>query len=399
MKKILSERELAFFLVFVAFLISGYLYQQGKISFLPKKNNIPELENVVAEIPFTEKEYKLSYSNIPPETVKEIAKFEDFEEWIGDGEFDYSNYYEGKSSLSLSGQGHTKSKTSLELKKGFRLDDYVKFKLFVNLRTEPANIEDLSIILADVDSTEIYRYPIRELQKGWNLLVIPQKDFSPVSAKVDTEGFSSGGVEIKKISFELIPRPRTVASVNLDFFWAEKEEKYLEDWNSESPKLLSLGRFNSSLGLLVVGDFGEVASLKAIGSAKNYEISAKFLPLHPGFFGFFLRSNYKDKRGYYLGMDGIGLDSWQIYKVGTFDDKQKVVPLAKGAIQNFKLEEKKAYWLKAELKNDNLTFSLSVDGNKFIKIGEVNDGSFSSGGVGIAAVNSMFLVDDFQFSQ
>lgn len=399
MKKILSEKGLAFFLVFIAFLISGYLYQQGKISFLPKKNTIPELENIIAEIPFTDKEYKLTLSERPLTLVEEIAKFEDLEKWIGDGEFDYSDYIEGKSSLALSSQGHSKSTATLELKKSFNFKNYLKYKFFVNLRSEPANTEDLVLIFSDINSKEAFRYPIRDLQRGWNFLSVPQKDFSIVLPVRGGDNEGNLNKEVKKVTFELVSRPKTAAAINLDFMWGGQDIDYLKDWNVDSEKFISLGKNDSSIGFLINGLVGSVASLRTISSAKDYSISAKFIALRPGFFGLYLRSNYKDGRGYYLGMDGIDSGSWQIYKIGTFEGKQQQITLAKGIIENFELEKGRPYWLKADLKGDRISFLLSSDGKKYNNIGEANDSSFPSGGVGIVAVNSMYLVDDFQFSQ
>jgi len=56
--------------------------------------------------------------------------------------------------------------------------------------------------------------------------------------------------------------------------------------------------------------------------------------------------------------------------------------------------------LKAELKGPRLIFYLSVDGRNFIRLGETNDTSFTSGGVGFATSGSdMVLVDEIVFFQ
>jgi len=64
------------------------------------------------------------------------------------------------------------------------------------------------------------------------------------------------------------------------------------------------------------------------------------------------------------------------------------------------MEENRPYWLKAELKGPRLVFYLSVDGRNFIKLGEANDISSTSGGVGFAISGSeMVLVDEVVFFQ
>ncbi|OQA93426.1 MAG: hypothetical protein BWY24_00444 [Microgenomates group bacterium ADurb.Bin219] len=400
MKKYFNEKRLAFFIVFVVFLVCGYLYLQGKIFFLPKKNDLSELKNTMTEIPYMKKEYRLTYSDRSLDKVEYLSHFEDVEKWQGDGEFDYTDFVEGKSSLSLSSQNHSRSKAILELPQSLNFSDFSKLKLFLDVRSGTDKIEDLVIVLFQGNGQEAARYPIRELQAGWNLLTVPQKDFSedytngPYSKK--GSGFKEG--EVKRVSFELISRPKTSASVNLDLMWIEKEDNYIEDWNTDTPKILSLGKTGSSFGLLVSGIGGNLANLREISSAKNFSFSAKFIALKLGNFGLFLRGNYQNGFGYYFMMDGVGAGSWEIYKIGQFDNKVANISLAKGIIQNFELTLGTPFWLKAELKGTHLTFLLSVDGENFIKIGETDDRSFSSGGAGIFTANSMYLVDDFQFN-
>ena len=74
--------------------------------------------------------------------------------------------------------------------------------------------------------------------------------------------------------------------------------------------------------------------------------------------------------------------------------------MAKGEVSNFLIEKSKPYWLKAELKDTNLIFSISTDGQAFVRLGEISDASFSVGGVGISVSHeNMVLIDDLRFFQ
>lgn len=385
MKKIIVERIIALILILVAGAATYYFYREGEISFLPKQKKNSEIKTLAIEIPFTDKEYKLSYKD-KANAVFDIAKFEKNENWIGEGEFDSSTFFKGESSLFLS--SFNSQKATVSLKKSLDISEVLNFKFLVYLTTDPANIEEFNLIFTGGDLG--YKFPIRDLSRGWNLLVLPKEKFFASAASSKNEG----------VIIELISRPKTRSIVNLDWLWAEKENDYLKDWNTASEKFLSLAKYEDTVGLLVTNLYGSIATLKKIGSAKNYTFQVKFTPLRTGSFGFFLRGNYKTGDGYYLMMDGVGASTWQISKYGLFDEKTQTLVLEKGDISNFKVEKRQSYWLKAEMKASRLIFYCSIDNKNFTKLGEIMDFSFSSGGVGMAVSGTnMVLVDDVQFFQ
>jgi len=279
------------------------------------------------------------------------------------------------------------------LKKNFDIENVLNFKFLVYLAGDPNDIEELNLVFTGQNSG--YRFPIRDLSKGWNFLVLPKDKFSFFSPQTDEKKLSS----IEKIAVELTSRPQARTIINLDSLWAEKEKDYLKDWNSNSEKFLSLKRNGNSVGLLALGLYGNRATLSQ-GVAKDYTFQVKFNSLKGEGFGLFLRGDYESGYGYYLMMDGINTNTWQIYKYGLFDEKTQALVLEKGNVSNFKMEKNRPYWLKAELKGPRLVFYLSVDGQNFIKLGEANDTSFTSGGVGFATTGSdMVLVDEIVFFQ
>lgn len=401
MKEIFAKRIIPLFLILAALGVTYYFYQQGEISFLPQQGTRKGIdEGFSAQFPMRDKEVKLSYKD-KPSFAFDIANFEDNENWYGDGDFDYSTFFEGNSSLfitSLEGQ-----KATVSLNKNFNINDVLNFKFIIYLATDPANIEDLNLIFTGEDST--YKFPIRDLSKGWNLLFLPKEKFSisplvgskEITAEIGEETLSSEGIQ--KVIIELNSRPKARSTVNLDSLWAEKEEDYLEDWNADNEKFLSIKSFQEEGKLLAIGLNGSRATLKK-GSAKNYSLQAEFTPLSKGKFGFFLRGDCQSGYGYYLMVDGVETDGWQIYKYGLFEDKNQSIDLKRGTISNFKMEKEKPYWLKVELKGSRLIFSFSVDGKNFSVLGEANDGSYTNGGVGIAVSGSnMVLIDEIWFSQ
>jgi len=390
MKKSITQKILVLVLIAVAFLVTFYLYRQGEITLFPSKKEKVVNKNLAAQIPISDKEYKIFYKDKIDFTF-DIANFENNEDWYGDGEFDYSIFLEGESSLFLTSLNGRKA--TITLKKNFDIENVLNFKFLVYLAGDPTDIEELNLVFTGQNFG--YKFPIRDLVKGWNFLVLPKDKFSFFSSQTDGKKLSS----IEKIAVELTSRPQARTIINLDSLWAEKEKDYLKDWNSNSEKFLSLKRNGNSVGLLAIGLYGNRATLSK-GAAKDYTFQAKFSSPKGGRFGLFLRGDYESGYGYYLMMDGVNTNTWQIYKYGLFDEKTQALVLEKGNISNFKVEKNRPYWLKAELKGPRLIFYLSVDGQNFIKLGETNDTSFTSGGVGFATSGSdMVLVDEVVFFQ
>ena len=390
MKKSIIPKILVLVLIAVAFLVTFYLYRQGEITLFPSKKEKVVNKNLAAQIPISDKEYKIFYKDKIDSTF-DIANFENNEDWYGDGDFDYSTFLEGESSLFLTSLNNRKA--TITLKKNFDIENVLNFKFLVYLASDPADIEELDLVFTGQNFG--YKFPVRDLVKGWNLLVLPKDKFSYFGSQTDGGKLSS----IEKITVELTSRPQTRTIINFDSLWLEKEKDYLKDWNSNSEKFLSLKRNGNFVGLLAIGLYGNRAVLSK-GAAKDYTFQAKFNSLKEEEFGLFLRGDYESGYGYYLMMDGVNTNTWQIYKYGLFDKKTQTLVLEKGNISNFKVEKNRPYWLKAELKGPRLIFYLSVDGQNFIKLGEANDTSFTSGGVGFATTGSdMVLVDEIVFFQ
>jgi len=391
MKKDFLSKIIVLSLILIALGVTYYFYEQGDVSFLPQKEKERAGETFTVQIPISDKEYKLSYQDKVNSSF-DIANFEENESWYGDGEFDYSTFYEGESSLfvtSLDGQ-----KTTVSLKRSFNIEDVLNFKFFVYLATDLEGIEEFNLIFSGLDGE--YKFPIRDINKGWNFLVLAKENFSvyvPENKKEEV-GKNESNQDIQEVVVELVSRPKTRSTVNLDALWAERKEDYLKDWNVNSDKFLSM---KENGGLLAIGMNGQRATLKK-GSAKDYTFQVKFTPLKNGKFGLFLRGDYKSGYGYYFVMDGVDTATWRIYKHGPFDEKIQSLDLGKGKIGNFKMEKGQVYWLKAETKGDQLAFSFSTSGKDFVKLGEARDESFTSGGIGITVGGgNMVFVDDIQF--
>jgi len=406
-KKIILENALAFLLLLAALGATVYFYKNGQISFLSPGKNKPKIEEVTSELLFTEKEYHLLYKDWALEEVIEIARFEDQEKWQGDGDFDFSNVYEGKSSLALVSQNHQISRAVFPLEKDFDIDKIAQFRLFVFLKTPLKNLEEANLIF-EGEKGVLYQYPLRELTEGWNCLVLPRSLFSESSNLGQEKAWSALTPDqkgekriIHSLILQITSRPKTMSVLGFDLLTAEESDRYLDDWNTNDNRFLSLARDGSVVNLRLIGFAGQAANLKKITGARDYTFQARFIPTKSGGFGFFLRGDYQSGYGYYLTVGGESKDAFSITKRGIFSTRgEEDLALVKGKIKNFKVEIDMPYWLKATLKGSRLALAFSIDGKNFVELGNANDNSFSSGGVGLAVKGDpLVLVDDISFAQ
>lgn len=395
MKNIFREKSLILAVIFITLIVTYYLFQTGRVSFFPLRKTGEH--KIFSEILFKEKEYKLDYKDRPQSSVIEIARFESNENWVGDGYFDDRIFKEGKSSYILTSRNHQESVVVLDKK--LDLKEAVTFKFLVYVETKPSDIETFNLVLTNKGLDQTCQFPFRNLKEGWNLLVFPKEQLV-LSLSEEAEPTTEFVWDnIDEVKFELISRPKKRSTVSLDFLWTEATADYLQDWNTDSPDFLSLGKDNDELTLLLISFGRKLVVLKEIISARNYTFQAKLTPLGRGRFGLFLRGDYKSGYGYYFIMDGVDKNSWQIFKTGIFDDKLQTSVLASGEIAGFQVEQNRSYWLKGQVNGSNLVFELSLDGKDFSRLGQVSDWSFQVGNVGIMAEEQLTLVDDLLFFQ
>lgn len=399
MKKVLKEKLLPLIFVVTVLLIALAFYLQGKISIFPQKLKTDIIKDKKTEIIYSEKEYKLSYNEKYQNGYFDISHFEEKENWQGDGQTDYVDRFEGNTSLLLNSQNNNKVSASLEIGKNLTLDDNFFVSMYINLRTPPETIEDLNIIFIDSKSGERYRYAIRQINQGWNFPRMQFGQFSAVGSNTQTRP-RRNQYSFDKVVFELTSRKGSLASVNLDHLWVERNNDYLKDWNVKDSNFFSLGESIGNVALMAKSYFASMAALKRIGTAKNYNFQAKFIPKEKGAFGLFVNGDYNNGFGYYLVLDGIGSGHWRMFKNGDFGAGTHQILLNQGNISNFQVEEDKAYYLKTEAREFKVFFLIALDGKTFVQLGEVPNDSYPSGGIGIAALDgAFFLVDDLYFNQ
>ena len=382
MKKLNFEKIFVFGSVVITCFITYHLYKKGEVSLFNK----PEGKGALSvEIPFLEKEYKLSFKKQDSLGIVNLVKFEENEKWEGDGGFDFNNFIEGESSLYLNSQDWLEADASVVLEEAINFEEYGQISFFIMVKTIPENIEKLNLELENIKG-ELVLLPIENLKNGWNLCTFFTKEIP---------FFDSNEKSIKKIKIHLKSRPKTISSLNFDLLTLSKEKNEINLFNANNSNALIYSKFDSKDLPLIISDFNQIITLKDVTSVKNFTFKTKITPIKPGSFGLFLRGDYSSGKGYCFVLNGISNNFWQF-----FVHKEKIKELKRGEIRNFMFKKNGSIWLKANASGSIFVLYLSIDGKDFIKIASVVDKTFSSGGVGFCGLDgSVFTVDEIELTR
>ncbi|HBU06563.1 MAG TPA: hypothetical protein DEB09_00595 [Candidatus Magasanikbacteria bacterium] len=337
---------------------------------------------------FGQKTYTLSYASMDPLAVENISLFEFSDGWKGDGFLDWRNFYEGKSSLGVASDNHQPGIVFLEKNLDLSNFDVIEFPLSVS---DINSLESIVVKIGDSSLTNYFSYNLSNMLGGWQVVRIPMNQF--VSHGTNPE---SGWKNIQKIQFEVVSRPNTTEIVNFDYLTAQKSADYLSKWKMTDDRFLSLAKKDDKIVLLARNEGAMQAVLSEV-NGENFTFQASFVPQTVGgALGLFFRGNYGNSKGYYLLADGINKNSFTLKKLGSggWEDLKTV------EISNFVLEKDQKYWLKVEAKGKTIIGFVSVDGENFTEILNVDDDEFSSGGLGITVFSRSYgFFDDFKFEQ
>lgn len=382
----LHLRQLLYVLIiiFASFLL--YIYKSFYIlDKSVKTTNTPLLEKT--ELPFKEKSFFLSYNSADPSLIENISIFKSTEDWQGSGFYDQKLFFEYPESLSLAGSDRNKIFVKKDVK--LNLEKITNFDLIANLQTDPDDLETANLIFIDENNNRS-NFRLSKLRKGWEFIDIPKEKFAA------EEKFRWN--KISQVQMEFIPRPLGRVVVNLGGLRALAQNSLYQDWNIADRQIIILDKRDNKIGLLVrnVNPVSLEATIKKITRAGNFSFQLSYSPLISAWSGIFFRGNYLNGYGYYLTVNGISGNQWQVYKI----NKAGYKVLKKGTINNFQFKAGEWYYFQVEAKGDMIKFYFSTDGKRFTSLGTVTDNEYNSGGVGIAMSNgAVSLFNDFIFTQ
>ena len=398
-------------IILIAVLILGGIAAMAKLYIVPKyfsasineaikqtsnevKKQASGLEKSTEALPSRQIDFALNASAYNPNDITVISNFEKTEEnvWQGGGVIDEKVYYEGARSMSLISVDRNYTNISLEKKLDLSNMEQIEFMLHV---TDADAFETVIMDFGDLDFKNYYRYTLSNLKNGWNLIQIPKGKF--ILAKAEDSTFDWSNVE--KTRFYTLSRPASIFLVRIDMLRSiNNSDDFLKQWRVlNGGMFFSLYEREGKPTLLARNIGASVATLKEIENIGNNIYSAAVSPQSSGRSGLFVRGDYNNTYGYYLLIGGEKNNNWQILKNNKagWTPKEKII---EGVLANATFTRDKKYWLRAETRDDILEFYISFDGQKYEKLGELKDGEFRVGGIGIAVLDGGWsLFDDFQF--
>ena len=366
----------------------------AKFCIIPKMNpNILGVKN--KQLTASEQsDYSLNASAYKSDDITVISNFEKNEEIVlrGNGIIEEKIFYEGKRSLSLISSNRSGAVVNFEKKLDLTNMQQIEFMLHI---TDVDAFETAILDLGDLALKSFYRYTFSNFKNGWNLIRIPKEQFILYIAKDATFDWSN----IEEIRFTVLSRPASIFLTRIDMFRSiNYPDSFLTGWRANLPEmLLSLYERSGSMKLMARSIGGSVATLKEIENVNNFDYSASVSPQSAGRVGLFVRGDYVKTYGYYFLIGGDKTSTWQIIKL----NKKGWTPTADivmGTLDNIVFSKDKDYWLRVKGRGNLMEFYLSTDGQKYEKLGELNDGEFKGGGVGIAVLDGNWsLFDNIQF--
>ncbi len=405
------NKFLPYILILVSLVVGFYLLLERGIITLPSfgsKSNVVSVPRSSVDLLYTGEDYKLSYASFDPAKFISIAKFDKNEQWQGTGSLG-EGFYKEETIISLTDRD--REKAIAYLFKNLNLTGIDIIKLSVDLKTDPDDLETLNILFGDRDFNNYYRFPLTSLIAGLNYITIPKYRFSQVtnesnqkkeSANIAINNSSLSWDKIERIQLELLSRPTTKAIVDVGWMRGEREGIYSPEWNWDSQAhFFNLDTTSDGKSTLFVTDVGGrgIATLRKIGSTKDFSFSVKINSFKKGPIGLFFRGDYKTGNGYYLSTGGIGTNNWYIAKFSNAGGQPKTTILMDGEIANFEFSREQSYWLKVTTKGNIITGYFSLDGQEWTKFGSITDNEFGAGGVGLSATSGAYgYFDDFNLT-
>lgn len=405
-----SQKYLPIILVIGVVLIGGYMLRRKGVINLPdnsSKSNLVDVKKTsIVELLFSGKEYKLSYADMDPSNLVDIARYDKSEQWQGSGSIEDDVTFGGN---IMSMIDRDRQKSSALLYKNLDLSKVDNIKFIVNYKSDPENVEALNLYFTNKDNTSFFRFPITNLKGGLNYFSIPKNRFflgeekETELPKTGTKSVAKDTLtwdKIERVELELISRPGSKIFADIGWISGEKEDIFTPDWNWDgSEHFFNLYHLSDGKLALNVRTVGRgLATLRKVGSVKDFNYSAKITSIKEGFIGLIFRGDYKTGLGYFLSIGGIRTSDWTLSKYYMEGQQVKTALLFKGQLANFEFTKDQPFWLKVSTKGENISVYFSLDGTSYTKLGEVTDNSIGSGGVGVQTAGGAAIFDDFQLT-
>lgn len=270
----------------------------------------------------------------------ELAGFEEGEGWQGNYSYDSERAFEGKSSITLSSwygkENSIQSNQTTLLSPG-----YTKGYLSVYV----ANTQNLSSLVSfslelvgDKDQKQEYTFtPL--VHVGWNRIAIALPNWGKITKK----------------SFFLLSKPETIVEVNLDRLWAENTSIYNSEIFSTQSKALSLRTIGERTYLFSASPLSQQYALNTPSTLQKGSVTFSLIPEHG-------KEIVLSLNGTSLKMTGKNKNECILYNNATTKTTM---------LQKMSTKDDLYVFVKAEIQNGNVSYSLSNNGVDFESCGVV----------------------------
>ena len=398
--------------ILLAVSILGIVLAAARFFVIPKYfsvkeiNKTIELSQAAAIKPINSSDFNFTSDAYSQDAVTVISNFEytEADAWQGGGVFDEKIYYEGSRSMVLISTD--RRAVTITLEKTLNLTDMKQIEFMLHVADADA-FEAAIIDFGDLDLNNYYRYSLTNLKNGWNLIQIPKEKF--IAAKIKDSVFDWS--QVAKVRFYALSRPNSVFLARLDILKSINDLDFTNQWRVLNPNMFFSLADQAGKPMLLARNFGaSVATIKDIENINDFIFSATISPQSSGRSGLFIRGDYNNTYGYYLLIGGEKRSNWQILKrnkAGWSPKEQAAENLlpnttlsVEGSLPNMTFARDKKYWLRVETRGDLIQFYFSIDGQKYEKLGEMKDGEFRGGGIGIAVLDgAQSIFNDFQLKK
>ncbi|MDP3997418.1 MAG: hypothetical protein U1C49_00330 [Candidatus Andersenbacteria bacterium] len=393
-------RVLVALAVLLILLIGGFIWwRQGIIPWSNQADNISFSGNgsneTVVPLAADEADVAISFNEVAAKAI-EISTFEDQpgSGWQGGGLYDSGNAYEGQQSLQLISLDGQSVSSELETKADFAVIEYLDMAVQVD---NVMAYETLAIDIGDGDFSDYYRYKFTNLNQGWNIVRISKEQFTTGQEATDKSTLTWQDVE--RVRLTLMSRPNSIATVRFDMLGGL----------TQTDDLLNRLRYPRGTDYRVglYGQYGQnhlavrnnapsmAVALAEPKEGRDFKLAATVRPQSGATSGLFFRGNYVNGNGYYFTIAGDLGDEWRLQRKNA-DGFETVL---QGELDNDNFIKGEPYKLMVEVRGQTIKLFMAKSSEEQLRLlGEITDGEFSAGSVGVGVVDAGWSTfDDIQY--
>lgn len=291
----------------------------------------------------------------------ELSGFEQSENWQGNYSYDSGRILEGKMSLTLT--SWYGKETTIEKESRYTLHDgYTKgyISLFIPDKEKLNALTSLKLVLANEKQKQEFNLAT-QLNVGWNraVVVIPAWKY------------------ITNMTFSITSKKEGITEVNLDRFWIENNTSYTSDVIESKSKSLSLRTIGERTYLFISATRLETFPFIDPEKINRGSVTVSFIPEHTKKIQFSIN-------GTMLEIDGANPNTCVLY-----ENKKSI---KKTSLGSSKALDDLYIFIKAELKNGKILYSISNNGVTYEQCGMLSQSTNTPIELGL---QGSYLIDSY----